>query len=92
MAIEKKIFAGGGMDMDTDERFMPKTDYKKAVNCRISKTDEGNDGIVENIRSNALTNNNLIQAGDKCIGNYEDKSTGTVIFFIYAAGKKTNYK
>ncbi len=84
MAIEKKIFAGGGMDMDTDERFMPKTDYKKAVNCRISKTDEGNDGIVENIRSNALTNNNLIQAGDKCIGNYEDKSTGTVIFFIYA--------
>ena len=84
MAIEKKIFAGGGMDMDTDERFMPKTDYKKAVNCRISKTDEGNDGIVENIRSNALTNNNLIKVGDKCIGTYEDKSTATVIFFIYA--------
>jgi cyclophilin family peptidyl-prolyl cis-trans isomerase len=84
MAIEKKIFAGGGMDMDTDERFMPKTDYKKAVNCRISKTDEGNDGIVENIRSNHLTNNTYIQEGDKCIGTYEDKSTATVIFFIYA--------
>ena len=84
MAIEKKIFAGGGMDMDTDERFIPKTDYKKAVNCRISKTDEGNDGIVENIRSNALTSNSWVKTGDQCIGTYEDKSTATVIFFIYA--------
>jgi len=85
MAIEKKIFAGGGMDMDTDERFMAKTDYKKAVNCRISKTDEGNDGIVENIRSNLKRTNPPIDDGDICIGTYEDKSTESVIFFIYAA-------
>ena len=29
MALEKKVFAGGGMDTDTDERFVAKNDYKK---------------------------------------------------------------
>jgi len=85
MAIEKKIFAGGGMDMDTNERFMAKTDYKKAVNCRVTKSDEGNDGIVENTRSNFLHSNANIQAGDTVIGAYEDKSTQSVIYFVHAA-------
>ena len=38
MPLEKKIVAGGGMDMDTDERFVAKTDYRKAVNCRINSS------------------------------------------------------
>ena len=57
MPLEKKNFAGGGMDMDTEQRFMAPNDYRKAVNCRIAKTDEGNDGIIENIRSNKYINN-----------------------------------
>lgn len=85
MALEKKIFAGGGMDMDTDERFMDKADYKKAVNCRITKSDEGNDGIVENIRANMKHTNPNIDDGDVVIGAYEDKSTQSVIYFVHAA-------
>jgi len=51
MALEKKVFVGGGMDKDTDSRFVAKTDYREAHNVRIASSDEGNEGIVENIRS-----------------------------------------
>lgn len=69
--------------MDTDERFLAPTDYKKALNCRISKSDEGNDGIVENIRSNKyILNTNLGISNPKVIGAYEDFDNGVVIYFV----------
>ena len=87
MPLEKKTFAGGGMDMDTDERFMAKNDYKKAVNCRIAKSDEGNDGIVENIRSNEIIpNTNLGSQTDKVIGAFEDLDNGVIIYFVCDGG------
>ena len=85
MPLEKKIFAGGGMDMDTDERFVAKNDYRDALNCRIITSDEGNSGVVENIRSNKKFNNIKIGSSDICIGAYEDLSNGSVIYFILAA-------
>jgi len=88
MALEKKVFAGGGMDSDTDERFVAKNDYKKAINCRIATSDEANDGIVENIRSNKKITNpfNINLNGNKVIGAYEDKERSVVIFFVAGAG------
>ena len=90
MALEKKVFAGGGMDSDTDERFVAKNDYKKAVNCRISTSDEANDGIVENVRSNKKIENlwNFNPDENKVIGAYEDKERNVVIFFV--AGARPN--
>tara|TARA_Y100000401_G_scaffold29305_1_gene21374 strand:+ start:2331 stop:6257 length:3927 start_codon:yes stop_codon:yes gene_type:complete len=90
MALEKKVFAGGGMDSDTDERFVAKNDYKKALNCRISSSDEANDGIIENIRSNKKIENlwNFNPAANKVIGAYEDKERNVVIFFV--AGARPN--
>ena len=85
MPLEKKNFAGGGMDMDTEQRFMAPNDYRKAVNCRIAKTDEGNDGIIENIRSNKYINNPASSNNsDKVIGAYEDEDNGVVIYFVYS--------
>ena len=69
--LEKKIVAGGGMYMDTDERFVAKSDYRKALNCRINSSEEDSDGTVENIRSNKLITNPNFTNGT-VIGSYED--------------------
>lgn len=73
------------MDFDTDQRFIAQTDYRKAINCRIALSDEGNQGIVENIRSNFRIDNTLINSDDICIGAYEDKDGDKIYFFIWAA-------
>ena len=75
--------------MDTDERFLAPTDYKKALNCRIAKSDEGNDGIIENIRSNKrIVNTDFGILNAKVIGSHEDLDNGVVIYFV--AGDNTN--
>ena len=79
--LEKKIVAGGGMDMDTDERFVAKTDYRKAVNCRINSSDEDSAGTVENIRSNKLIINPNFTEGT-VVGHYEDLNAGVVYYFV----------
>lgn len=81
--LEKKVFASGGMDSDTDERFVSKSDYKKALNCRVATSDEASDGIVENIRSNKkIVNPDILNPNVKVIGAYEDKERNVVIFFV----------
>ena len=81
MPLEKKIVAGGGMDMDTDERFVAKTDYRKAVNCRINSSDEDSAGTVENIRSNKEIINPNFTDGT-VIGTYEDLNANVVYYFV----------
>ena len=95
MQEEKKIFAGGGMDMDTEERLLKPNDYRYALNCRITSSDEENQGAIENVRGNkALFNENLktdngIELGNarfKVIGHYEDKKLNTFFYFVCDLG------
>ena len=37
MAEDKRIFSGGGMDMDTEERLIAPNDYRYALNCRVCR-------------------------------------------------------
>lgn len=85
MPLEKKIVAGGGMDMDTDERFVAKSDYRKAVNCRINSSDEDSAGTVENIRSNKLIINPDFTNGI-VVGSYEDLNANVVYYFVAGSG------
>ena len=86
MALEKKVLAGGGMDKDTDSRFLAKNDYREAHNVRISTSDEGNEGTVENIRSNLKIPNLDVDAqGNKVIGSYEDVDNKKVYYFVAGA-------
>ena len=90
MAEEKKIFAGGGMDMDTEERFMGNNDYRFANNCRITSSDEENEGVVENVIGNQILNLNLTTLDGTLltdskfvvIGSYEDKKFKTFYYFV----------
>jgi len=56
MAEDKRIFAGGGIDMDTEERLIASNDYRYALNCRVSSSDGDNVGIVENVKGNNQLN------------------------------------
>ena len=70
--------------MDTEERFVAKNDYREALNVRIATSDEGNEGIVENIRSNRKIQNISLTGDETCIGAYEDLNTGSVIYFLHS--------
>lgn len=87
MAEEKKIFAGGGMDMDTEERFIAPNDYRYALNCRVSSSDEGNAGAVENVVGNRRLSLDGFPVGTSTegmitIGSYEDKKKDRLFYFI----------
>ena len=90
MAEEKKIFSGGGMDMDTEERFIRDSDYKYALNCRVTSSDEDNQGAVENVRGNKILNLGLTTLDGtllddnsfKVIGHYEDKKLNILYYFV----------
>lgn len=56
MAEIKKIFAGGVMNMDDDERLLT-NDYPYAENVLISSDDSGNSGVVKNIYRNKKVTN-----------------------------------
>lgn len=69
--------------MDTDERFVAKTDYRKALNCRIGVSDEDSGGTVENIRSNKFIANPTVPTFDGfVIGAYEDLNSANVYYFV----------
>ena len=96
MAKEKKIFAGGGMDMDTEERLIKSNDYRYALNCRIASSDEENEGTVENIRGNQILNSGLTTSDGTLleemaftiIGHYEDKKLDIFYYFVHHTGGK----
>ena len=73
--------------MDTEERFVAKNDYRDALNVRIATSDEGNEGIVENIRSNKKFTNVSLKEDETCIGAYEDLNNGSVIYFLHSRSK-----
>ena len=52
----KKIFAGGVLNMDDDERLL-QNDYPYAENVLISSDDSGNSGVVKNIYRNKKVTN-----------------------------------
>jgi hypothetical protein len=97
MAEEKKIFAGGGMDMDTEERFIAPSDYRYALNCRVSSSNEGNAGAVENVVGNKKLGLDGFPAGVPTdgmitIGSYEDKKQDRLFYFICDVSGDGNHK
>ena len=48
----KRIFAQGKMNMDIDERFIPDGQYPYAENIRVTDTDDGNLGALQNVKGN----------------------------------------
>ena len=91
MAKEKKLFVGGGLDTDTEERLVQPTDYRHALNVHIGSSDEDTSGAVENVLGNRRMGIHDLPAfedfiaGDSyvCIGSVEDKSRNAIFYFVF---------
>jgi len=80
--FEKKLFTGG-MDLDTEERFLSPGDWRYALNVRAGNTDQDSIGAIENVKGNTLVEFDLPSGANTCIGTHEDKENNTVIYFVF---------
>lgn len=82
MAIEKKNFTGG-LDSDTEDRFLQPGDYRYALNCRASKSDGSNLGAIENTKGNSIISVTLPDGINKVIGAYDNLTTNKVVYCMF---------
>ena len=82
MAIEKKNFLGG-LNLDSEDRYVPDGDYRYALNCRLSKSDGANEGSVENTKGNSIASFELPSGVNKTIGSFDNLVTNKVIYCVF---------
>ena len=90
MANEKKIFVGG-LDRDSDLRFVKNGDYRDALNVNVFSTEEnGEVGVVSNMKGAEeilrYTGVNYFGSEHEVIGAIEDPSFDRIIFFVAYIG------
>ena len=54
MSELKRTFTGGKMNKDLDERFVPKNQYRHAVNVQVRESDSDAAGTVQNLQGNVI--------------------------------------
>lgn len=88
---EQKVFFGN-LDFDNDPRYVKSGDYSDIRNFRGSRTDSGNDGTIENVKSlnevtelvdNTGSTVTLPDGVNKCIGTHTSDSTSRSFMFIW---------
>lgn len=73
----------GGLDQDSDSRFVAETDWRMSLNIRGGIAYAGKLGVVTNVNGNEEIPYTLPAGTNKCIGAYSDVQANTVIYFIY---------
>ena len=73
----------GGLDQDSDSRYVAETDWRLALNIRGGIAYAGKAGIITNVKGNTEVVYSLPAGTNKCIGAYSDVQANTVIYFIY---------
>lgn len=82
MAIEKKHFTGG-LNSDTEDRLLPDGDYRYTLNVRASKSDNSNEGLIENTKGNTELTVALPNGQNRVIGAYDDLDNNLVFYFLF---------
>jgi hypothetical protein len=82
MALENKSFTGG-LNLDSEDRYVPNGDYRYSLNCRLSKSDGANEGSVENTKGNTLVNISLPNGINKVIGSYDNLVLNKVVYCVF---------
>jgi len=80
--LEERIFTGG-MDLDSDDRYVQQGDYRRALNIRNAKNSEESNNTLETVKGNTLVENRLPDGANKCIGAYDEKIQKKVYYFNY---------
>ena len=79
MEKEVKIYTGG-MDSDSDVRYVKNGDTRYALNCLMSG---GNSGSIETVKGTTQISFSLPAGQNICIGTYDDPKLNRVIYFVY---------
>ena len=87
MAELKNMFVKGKMNLDLDERLIPKGEYRKAQNVLITNSEDSDVGAIENVRGNELIGNASLNIpagakGGECIGSFVDVAKERIFWFI----------
>ena len=88
MAQIKNMFIKGKMNLDLDERLIPKGEYRKAQNVLITNSEDSDVGAIENVRGHeeviagTLNLGNGIADDGVCIGSYVDTAKQRIFWFI----------
>ena len=88
MGKDIRIFTGGKMNKELDERLVPQGEYIDALNIRVGSTESDDMGVAENSTGNiSLTNievqNTSLSASALCIGAFEDGAEETLYWFVH---------
>lgn len=79
----KNTFIQGKMNKDLDPRIIPPGEYVDAKNIKVSRSENGDIGVVENILSNKkITNIPNSLSGTETIGHVVDFENRIVYFFL----------
>lgn len=77
----KNTFVESKLNMDIDERLLPKGQYPYAENIQVAHSDGSDVGAVENVRGNKLLTNLNLTNG-VTIGAYADGSAEKIYWFV----------
>ena len=78
----KNTFTKGKMNLDLDERLVPKGEYKEALNVQVSTSDESDVGSVQNVLGNIRLDNIITRADYVCIGSISNEKNNRLFWFI----------
>jgi hypothetical protein len=90
--IFEQIFFNGGLDSDSDEKFIQNGDYLDALN--LVKVEDGEGGIVVNIKGNESVYEGSNLGEELCGWTFYDKNESIILFLWYkrATAPKTAAK
>jgi len=80
--IEIKTFVGG-LNSDLEDRVLPESDYRYAINIRNGVNDTSSTGSIENVKGNTLVEFDLPDDENRCIGTFEDEVRSHVYFYVW---------
>ena len=77
----KKLFSGGRMNRDLDDRLVPAGEYREALNVNVGKSESSDMGAIENLLGNSQVAASGITGGS-CIGSYRDNGSNRIFFYV----------
>jgi hypothetical protein len=88
MAKLTNMFIKGKMNLDLDERLIPKGEYRKAQNILITNSEDSDVGAIENVKGHEVVNAGSLNLGNGVedngvvIGSYADTAKQRIFWFI----------
>ena len=85
----KRTFSGSKMNKDVDERIVPPTEYRDALNVEINTSESSNVGTVQTTLGNTVLTS-IFPTGSTCVGSIASTKNDKIYWLIAGAPLTTN--